>query len=226
MATTIQNVIDRAKAMNPLNTSLVGDVTEMMSRIQQMQQRVFTALASLNAARFTVSATPASTNASSNRTVNLAALAQPLERLIRVALPTGVEVLPVTESDQNAQLAPRYFVRGTTMYEVGSDWGPTGAITLTVLYAYGAAAISLSGATTQTVSVPDEWCDVLILPLARYLHVKDPGRDPIEYQALTQQYGDAWSGFLHYATNYDGDLMRSQLLPQPPESATQPAQAA
>lgn len=219
MATTCQNVIDRAKAMNPLNTTLVSDPVEMLTRIQQIQQRVFTALAKLNGTRFAVAAAQGSTNASANRTVDLTALAQPVERIIRVSFSTGAEIYPVTELDPNAQLAPRYFPRGTKLYEVGSDWGATGVVAVTILYAFGAATITVTGATSQAVTVPDEWADVLILPLARHLHLKDPGRDPVEYDRLTALYVQAWGGFMEYAANYDGDLMRSQLLPAPPDLA-------
>lgn len=219
MATTCQNVIDRAKTFSPLNVSLTTDPVEMVVRVQQMQQRVFTAIAPLNAARFSVVATPNSTSASSNRTVDLSPLSPPVERVRRVALPSGVDVDQVTEMDPNAELAPRYFPRGQKLYEVGSDWGATGVVVMTILYAYGATPITATGGTSQAISLPDEWADVLIIPLARYLHTKDPGRDPIEYQNLTTQYGEAWTAFLGYVTNYDGELMRSKLLPAPPENA-------
>lgn len=219
MATTAQDVINRAKAFNPLNTSLTADTVELLTRIQQIQQRVFTSVAKLNSPRLSVSVSANSTNAASARVVDLSALAQRVERLIRVGLGSTTEILPVSEIDTASQLAPRYFIRGQSLIEVGSDWSASsGVVSVTLLYAYGATAITPTGATSQAVSVPDEFADVLILPLARYLHQKDPGRDSGESERLAGDYKEAWGMFMLYLTNYDGDRDRSQLLPAPPES--------
>lgn len=225
MAVTIQNVIDRAKAFSPLNASLAGDPVELVTRVQQMQQRVFTAVASLPVAllgrsRFTVAQAVTSSNSASGRTYALSALSQPMERLLRVSLgATGAEVLPVTEFDTNVNLPPRYFVRGQTLTEVSNDWSAiTGTVSLSILYAFGAAAISPTGGTAQLVTVPDEWADLLVKPLAMYFHQKDPGRDPTEYQFLDAEYSAVWNGFLAYVTNYAGEFNLNAVLPQPPES--------
>lgn len=87
-----------------------------------------------------------------------------------------------------------------------------------MLYAYGATAITPTGGTSQLVTVPDEWIDLLIKPLAMYFHTKDPGRDPSEYAALDAEYASVWNGFLQYVANYSGDVTRQELLPAPPES--------
>jgi|SRR6185312_681538 len=222
MSTTVQNCIDRAKSFSPLNASLASDPVEMTTRVQQMQQRIFTAVASLPASmvgrsRFSQSDTLTSSSGSSSRTVDLTTATKPVERLLRVAL-SGVEVLPVLEFDSWAQLSPRYFIRGQTLYEVSSDWGASGTASLTVLYCYGATAITPTGGTTQTVSIPDEWIDVLVKPLAMYFHTKDPGRDPMEYQSLDAEYTQTWNGFLAYVTNYAGELNLNAQLPPPPEA--------
>lgn len=218
MATTCQFVVDRAKAFNPLNASLAGDPVEMLTRIQQMQQRIFTAIGKLRRPRFTVLQSLSSTNASLNRSLNLAVVVPPVERVLRVTLASsGLEVFQVSEFDPNAQIAPRYYVRGQSLNEYSNDWGASGVVTVNLLYVYGATPITVTGATSQVVSLPDEWADVLIVPLARYFHQKDPGRDPMEYERLGQQYVDVWNGFLSYLTNYAGDMRRKELLPAPPE---------
>lgn len=221
MSVSVQTIIDRAKAFSPLNSSLASDPVELVTRIQQMQQRIFTAVASLpttvvGRSRFTTATSVTSSSGASERTL---ALPSGLERLLRVTLPSGVEVLPVLEFDVNAQLPPRYFLRGQTLHEVSSDWSATtGTVALSVLYAYGPTAITPTGGTSQTVTIPDEWVDLLIKPLAMYFHTKDPGREPTEYQFLNSEYTQVWNGFLAYVTNYAGELNLMANLPQPPES--------
>lgn len=227
MSVTVQNIIDRAKAFSPLNASLATDPVELTTRVQQMQQRIFSAVASLPVAllgrsRFTIGQSLTSTNASASRTAALSALTPPVERLLRVTLANGQDVLPVSEFDPYAQLAPRYFIRGQTLYEVSNDWSATtGTVTLLVLYAYGATAITPTGGTGQAISLPDEWADLLIKPLAMYFHQKDPGRDPTEYANLSAEYSMGWASFLGYVTNYAGELNLNAQLPPPPEAHRQ-----
>lgn len=225
MSTTCQNVIDRATAFNPLNASIAGNQVELLTRIQQHQQRIFTAVAKMRRPRFTTLATVTSSSAGSGRTVDLSTLASPLERLLRVTLAaTGAEVWQVSEFDVNAQLAPRHFVRDQILTEVANDWSATtGTVSLNLLYAYGAAAINVNSGTTQNVSVPDPWVDVLIYPLAGYFHLKDPGRDPQEWDRIQGLYSEAWYAFVTYLANLSGDLSRTEDLPAPPEIAKRAA---
>lgn len=219
MTTTCQQIIDRAKQFSPLNPSLATDPVELLTRIQQMQQRVFTAIASLRRPPFTQLQTLTSSSASSDRTIDLTTTTKPVERLLVVKLASGVEVVPVSEFDIYAQLAPRYIVRGKQLVEVSNDWSATsGAASLNVLYAYGATTITPTGSTSQPVSIPDEWVDLLIKPLAMYFHTKDPGRDPQEYANLQGEYTETWGGFLAYTGNYSGDVTRRDVLPKAPNA--------
>lgn len=111
MTATCQNIIDRAKQFSPLNNSLATDPIELVTRIQQMQQRIFTAVAGLRRPPFTTTGSATSNSAASARSASIASLSPPLERLLRVTLSTGAEVYPVSEFDQQGQLAPRYFAR-------------------------------------------------------------------------------------------------------------------
>lgn len=219
MTTTCQQIIDRAKSYSGLNTTLGADSAEMMTRIRSIQQRVFTATATLGRARFTVSQAVNTNNAASARTYDLTGLTLPLERILRISLTSsGAEINQVSEIDTDAKLAPRYFVRGTSIIEVGSDYGASGVVNLTVLYVYGATAIAPSDSpSSKNVTVPDEWIDVIVIPLAMYMHQKDPGRDPGEHARLVTEYMQAWEGYLQYLTNYGGDISRRALLPAPPE---------
>lgn len=230
MSSTIQNVIDRAKSFNPLNVKLGNDAVDMCTRVQQHQQRVFTALASLpmallGSSKFVVQQTLTSSSGASGRTVDLTTVSAPIERILRVSLASSnVDINKVTEFDVTTQLAPRYFIRGTLLNEVGSDWSTvTGTVSINLLYCFGATPIVVTNGTGQNVTVPDEWLDILILPLARYFFNQDPGRDPAEYQWLDSQYAETWNRFLVFATNFPGEYSDLSMFAPPP--ATYPVGA-
>lgn len=216
MSTTAQVVIDRAKAFSPLNASLATDPVEMLTRIGQLQQQIFTSAASVSKDRFQATQTLTSTAGSSTRVVDLAGLTLPLERLLVVTIPSGAIAHQVDVQDLDAELSPRYIVRGQTLVEVLNDWSASGgALGLSLVYVYGATAITPTGVTTQTVSLPDQWIDLLIRPLAMYFHIKDPGRDPGEYQRISDEHDATWQAFIAYLTNYGGVKSQRFDIPAP-----------
>lgn len=215
MTTTCSDIVDRATKFNALNTPLTTDVAEMLSRIRADQQRIFTAVAGVTRDRFKTTASLTSSVGTSGRTFSLATLSPPVERVLKLTLGDGREVNPVDELDTDAELAPRYFVRGTSLVEVSSDWGAAGAKTATLVYVYGATTISTTGTLSQAVSIPDEWTDLLVIPLAAYLHVKDPGRDPNEYERLASMLDDVQQGFVSYLTSYGGITAQRFVIPNP-----------
>lgn len=225
MTTTCQTIVDRAKSASPLNTALASDRAEMLSRIRADQQELFTVLAGRSRDRFQTTASLSSTTGSSGRSFNLAAITPPVERVLQVVLQDGREANQVDVLDTDAELAPRYFVRGQTLIEVSNDWATAaGAINATLVYVYGMTDIDPAGALTQTVTVPDQWIDLLVLPLAMYFFQKDPGRDEPEYARLGVMLGsfDGRTGrrgaFLDYLENYGGVESKRFLQPTPPES--------
>lgn len=217
MTTTCQTIVTRAQAFSALNQPLTTDRAEMLSRIRADQQALFTSVAGLARDRFTTTTALTSTAAARGRTCDLAGVTPPVERVLQLVLSDGREVFQVDELDQAAELAPRYFVRGTTLVEVGNDWNTAAgtAVTATLAYVYGATDIDPAGLYTQAVSVPDAWVDLLVLPLAMYLHTKDPGRDPAEYQALAARLDERQQAFLAYLGNYGGVEHRRFILPTP-----------
>lgn len=215
MTTTCTDIVNRARAFSALNQGLTGDSVEMLSRIKADQQRVFTGVAGITRDRFKTTAALTSSGGASVRVFTLSAVTPPIERVLLVTLGDGRIVNPVDELDPEAELAPRYFVRGQTLIEVGNDWGSSGAKTATLVYVYGATAITPTGSLSQTVTIPDEFIDVLVLPLAGYLHQKDPGRDPAEYERLVMALDDAQQTFVGYLTNYGGIVSERFVLPNP-----------
>lgn len=216
--TTCNTIIQRAQAFNALNTGLTTDAAEMLSRIRADQQALFTSLAGLTRDYFQSTAILTSTGGSSARSFDLSAISPVVERVLLVTLGDGRTVNQVDVLDQDAELAPRYIVRGQTLIEVGNDWGTAGAKTATLVYVSGMTDIDPSGSLTQTVTVPDPWIDLLVIPLAMYLSQKDPGRDPNEVVALKAMLDDRQQAFVAYLTQFGGIESRRLVIPTPVQS--------
>jgi hypothetical protein len=214
MPVTCQTIVDRAVAFNTLNTGLTDSRSEMLSRIRADQQALFTGATSITRDRFKTTVSVTSTSDSSARIIDLSALALPCERVLRLTL-NGEDVHQVDETDPEAEYAPRYFVRGQSLVEVSNDWGASGTASLRLTYAYGPTDIDPSGLYTQTVTIPDQWIDLLVLPLAIYLATKDPGRDPNELTTLQARLDERQSAWLTYLNQYGGVSQRRFDLPAP-----------
>lgn len=223
MTTTCQDIVNRAQDFNTLNVGLTTDSTEMLSRIRADQQRIFTAIAGQTRDRFKTTAALTSNAAASGRVFDLSTVTPPIERVLQVTLGDGRIVSPVDELDTDAELAPRYFVRGQSLIEVGADWGTSGAKSATLVYVYGATPITITGSLTQVVTIPDEFVDVLVLPLAGYLAQKDPGRDPGELARLAAMLDDANDHLVQFLTNYGGITSTRFVIPNPLRSASKKA---
>lgn len=217
MSTTCATIYARARAFTPDAPVVHPETPEILARIASDQQALFTSVAALSRTRFTTTASVTSTSAASGRTIALAALSPSVERVLKLTLADGREVSQVDELDTDAELAPRYYVRGTSLIEVGNDWNTasSAAVTATLLYGYGPTAISTTGAMSQAVSVPDEWCDLLVLPLVGYLAAKDPNPKADRIAEWAAMRDEREQQFLAYLTNYGGVESRRFDLPTP-----------
>lgn len=208
MTTTCQAVYASARAFSPGKPKVIPDSYEILSRIRADQQELFTTIAGETRDLYQTTAALISTAGSSARVLDLSPLvAQPVERILKLVLADGREASQVDTLDVEAEFSPRYFVRGKTLIEVSNDWSAvSGAVNATLTYAYGMTDIDPTGALTQLVSVPDSWCDLLVLPLAMYL---DPAQnDRLEKLLLTKQ-----TAFLSYLRNYSGVESRRFNIP-------------
>lgn len=221
MAVTCLQVFERAQDRSTANLIglFSGKERELLTRINYGQQRLFTRLANENRYFYVQPATLNSTNAASGRTADLATLAPPAERLILAKLPNGVELSQVDLQDIEAELAPRFYPLGAKMVEVGTDWGVAGVVALSLWYAYRPAELNLDGDLSQTVTVPDRFCEWLELDMALYLAGKDFGRavaDPQEIARLTADQDRVTQDFLTHLDHLPGPSSRRFVLPVPP----------
>lgn len=216
MTTTVQNIIDRAVGRNIANRggSLTQSTVEMIHVVNQYANRLRQQLLERNHSFFFHEETKASSNAASDRVLDLDALTstQKVGRLIALKLPDTTEISIVDYKDRAAALAPRGYPKKKTIVEIGSEWGSTGPITITVAYNIGCTPLVLTGATTQAVTVDDEYSWLLDNRLGRYLANKDVGRDEAEVKLLDIEYEAGFEDYVSWLTNVGGP----QTLQNPP----------
>lgn len=217
MSTTVGDVYASARAFSPRTPTVIPERYDILSRIRADQQTLFTSLAGLTRDRFKATASVTSTAASSGRTIDLSAVSPSVERVLKLTLADGREVSQVDELDTDAELAPRYYVRGQVLVEVSNDWNTASgaAVSGTLVYVYGPTDISPTGDMTQTVSVPDTWIDLLVLPLAKYLVNVDPNPSPETAARIDTLLEERQQAFLAYLNSYGGITSTRFDIPNP-----------
>lgn len=216
MTTTLQQIQDRAVAFSSANglASLVSDPSEIINRIAGFERDVYDLATRENRYFFAVAANVASTGGSSGRSIALSGLAIPCGRILKLVLNDGRTVDQVDVLDLEAELAPRYYVLGTTIYEVSNDWsGGTGAVGGVLTYVRQPSLLSTAGDLTQAITLPDEFADMLELRLAQYLAHKDVGRDPLELQRLDKMIEDQDENFISHVGQFAGVESRRFNIP-------------
>lgn len=207
MTTTLQQIQDRAVASSVANgiSSLVSDRAEIINKIASFELDVFDLAAEKNRYYYAVRVAVASSGGSSERTIDLATLTIPCTRLLKFKLNDGRDVNQVDLQDTDAELAPRYYVLGKVLYEIASDWSPnSGVVSAKLTYMRGPAALDVAGTLTQTVTLEDNFSDLLELRLARYLAQKDVGREESELKRLDADIAAADQSFVDHITQFGG----------------------
>lgn len=223
MTTRVQDIVDRAAAANLLNAPLVTNKAEMLAKVRELQRELFTATAENSRNFFQTADTLISNVASSGRILDLSSggpLTRPLERIVRVAFSTSdEEINQVDQMDLDAEYAPRYTMSGYTLTEVGNDWGVSAlGVSVDVTYCYGPTDIDPAGELSQVLSVPDNWAELLTLPLQVYLIAKDPGRPDKEMEDAKAAAAEKSAKWFAFVQHYGGIEARRFSLPTPGES--------
>lgn len=192
MATSVQDVINRAVALSVANQGLATNVPDLIYRVNSFQRKRWTQFTQSNKYYYQVTQNVTSTAGNGGRVADLSLFAQPVERTLSVYLPSGIEVREVDLQDMNAELAPRYYPSGQTLVEVTNDWdtASANAVLLTVNYCYRPVDLDVTLPTSQLVSVPDGYVGCLVNDLGAYFAFSDFGR-ATQVPETTQLMSDA-----------------------------------
>lgn len=216
MTTTLQQIQDRAIGWSAANglTSLTADRSLIINRIAADQRALFDLATRENRFFFAVAVAVNSTNAASGRTIATAALNPPVGRILKLELSGFTDpVAQVDPQDVGAEFAPRFYLLGTTIYEVSNDWSASAAaVAGTLTYAKLPAALSITGDLTQVITLPDEFADILELRLARYLAHVDVGREDTELAQLDARIAEREADFVSHIAKFGGvEAMRFKI---------------
>lgn len=226
MAFTVQQVLDAARAHSIANKAGLGPLTtrEILERANFAEQELHTRLAQENRYFYAVKALPASVGAGpGGRTIDLSALNPKCERILVAYLPNGLELNGVDVEDQGADLSPRYYQLGETLYEVATDWSAAaGAVILTLYHVTRPAELVLTAPDlSATFTIPDRFARYYELDLAIYLASKDWARakaDPGELERYEQDKAAVYQTMLTYLDHFSGATRRRFDLPVPTTS--------
>lgn len=209
MATTAQQIIDRAVQRSSLNNPDLVPQAQLLQYISQFERAIYQRGARMNPDFFGVEGTTA-TRAAQTDPWDLSATPGNVGLLTRAevaaitgsvaGVSVGQKVELVLQRMQEVAVPPRAYVRGRKVYQVGTELGSSGANLVTSLKIYYSPVPAAVTTLTQSVSLQDEWTDLIVLPIARTLAVRDRRLDEvqtinIEYEFMLQLFDDAVVSF-------------------------------
>jgi len=227
---TCQYILDMAVAFSTFNTgpnapSVIANVPQILQRIRADQRAVFTKIADRSRYYYMQSQAVTTTNASSGRVIDMSTFPVPVDRPLQLILQDGRIVSIVDLLDLSAELSPRAYVQGAQLVEVGNDYSPVaGTISGTLLYVQAPSPdINPAGDLTQTISLPTDWVDVLIISLAQFIAMSDttsvpPGAQPIrqdEIDRLGELLASRLEDILVFMDHYAGVPATRFDIPRP-----------
>lgn len=212
MATTVQNIIDRAGQRSNLNdTSLIG-TTQLIAYVSTLEQLVYLTAARGNPDYFGKEANTSARAYGATwdlSTTGIAALSRVEVAAITGAvsgLSVGTEVNLVSIRQPGVALSPRVYVRSRVLREYNSELSTDASNFVTTLKLFYSHLPARRTATTDTLDLPDEWDGLLVLPLAKIMSLRD--QRPEEIPSLESEWLVYWQTFLSALSVYDEGTIR------------------
>lgn len=214
MSTTAQKVFDRAVQRGDLNNPDLLPSAQIMDYITQFERAVYLRAAKVNPEFFGtsgVTATRAATTTPWDVSVtpsNVAAITSAEAAAVTGAV-TGVSVGTVinliSRRWPTLAVSPRAYILGRKLFQYGSELGTDGSNLVTSLTIYYSPLPTSIVSLSQSLSLSDEFTDLVVLPLARVLSLRDRRMDEVqfidaEYAYQLQLFDEAIGIFAHGAS--------------------------
>lgn len=215
MAHTVQQVVSAAIQRSDLNNANLIPPAQVLTYLSQFQRRAYVKAARINPEYFGTDAVSA-TRAAYTDTWNIGSSPGNIAALTEVYVETisgtmtnvavGDKVKLVDRRWPDIEIAPRVTVRGRIIKDYDDELSEAADKYVTVLRLYYSPLPAQLATYTQTVSIPDEWIDLLILPLARLMAVRD-GRFE-EAKEIKEELDDVLGDFEQAMLVYDHGVQR------------------
>lgn len=223
MSLSAQDCFSRAVTRSSLNEASLFGITNALSHMSVYEQRAFLMAANVNpdfeskqgltvvrtsvTAPFDLAASPGGIGLINY--IEVAAISGTPGPVI------GDEVFVVDIRHPELALAPRVTIQGKKVNAVGTDLGPDNPNTVTQLrihYSFIPAGLT---ASTDVISLRDEWSHLIITPMAAILAMSDQRVE--EYKLLMAEYERDMALYLQHAGSYRYSSI--QALGQAPASS-------
>ena len=228
---TVQNIIDRAVDRSGLNYPEMAGTAPMINIVSQEQRKLYLLAAQIDpeyfgksgdtAARtvFTgawdLSATPGDVGAVTKAEVKTITGAV-------TGVAVGDKVNLVNLRFPGLEVLPRAYVRGRKIVPHSTELGAADANMVTVLTVYYSELPASVSAVGTAIVLPDEWTNMLVLPLTRMLAIRDRRMD--EVQLIDAEYASYMGAFQEAVRAYAHGSKRpiSAISAIPTSGATPP----
>ena len=216
MATTIQNILDRAVERSNLNDAALLLDDEIEAYISNLERQAYlisarenpdyfgkeavTAVRSDNTETWNLNTTPGNVAAVSN--IEISTIVGSVS-----GLSVGDNINIISRRNPDVEIGPRVYLRDRVMFEYDSELQTDGSNYVSRLNVFYSHLPSAHTELTDTVDLPDEFDSLLYLPLARILAIRD--QRPDEVTSIDEEYKVAMATFMQAVSVFDEGTMRS-----------------
>jgi len=229
MATTAQTIINQAIQRSALNNPDLVPIAQMLGYITNLERSVYAQGARYNP-DFFGAVDDSGTRAAFTDSWDLTSAPGGVFAVSALKVQTIVgSVSGVAEGDiinvigfrwPELQVSPRAYIRGQSVTGYSTDLGTADANMVSVVEVFYSVLPTGVTTTSQAVTIPDEWVDLVTVPLARILAVRD--HRPEDVGALDAEYNSLMASFIDHVSVYDHSATRPLIAvpaatgPRPP----------
>jgi hypothetical protein len=214
MATTVQNILDRAIQRSALNNPDLVPNAQVVSYCTLLERAVYSFAGQLNPDYFGVDAGTAVRAAFTDSwdlnvtPGNVAVVTRAEVKTIAGApgVAVGDKVNLVGLKWKEVDLPPRAYIRNRKIYGVGTELGASTPAMVTALQIYYSPVPTALTLLSSTLTLPDEWTTLVELPLAKILALRDRRMD--EIAGIDAEYKMAMELFQGAVTAFDSGARR------------------